>query len=606
MNKTTQKRSIGMYLKKYSWIIFLYILVNIIGSFISIFNTIIIAKSIVFVTSAEYIEAIKYVSISLALGVTQILAYQMASVIYTKYSIKIIADMNADLSGQAFKLTSATYSSHGTGAFVQRIVTDPDRVVDSLSDLANLVIDCISSFTLIIYIAVLNIYVSLLCVGILIVSLLIEAIRVVSRRKYRREVSQKSDKINSITTEIIRSEKDVKSLGLEPELRKEVKTCYEDYGKSWTRLGLADSWLHTFRTIITIIGGMGLLYLGIHLLDLGAITLATYMIIYSNRESIRGLTWSLGHIITNIIDIKVYSQRMFSLFDEYEFQTEKFGTTHIDNVKGEIEFKNVCFNFRDYEYEYPSKKKLEKEEWKKLSKEEKRKTKRTLVSESKVFDNLNFTVKPNCTVAFVGKSGSGKSTILNLASKMYTVDSGEILIDGININDLDKESLRSTISLVNQFPYIFDMTIKNNLLLAKQDATDEEIEKAIKMASLDEFVSSLPKGLETKVGESGIKLSGGQKQRLAIARALLRKSPIIIFDESTSSLDNFAQNEVKKSIDSLKGTSTIIIVAHRLSTIKDADTIFFLDHGEIVDKGTFDELYSRNDTFKTMFLAENI
>lgn len=606
MKNKTQKRTLGTYLKKYSGIIFLYILLNIIGSFISIFNTVIIAKSIVFVTSAEYIEAVKYVLISLALGITQILAYQMASVIYSKYSIKIIADLNTDLSGQAFKLTSATYSSHGTGAFVQRIVTDPDRVVDSLSDLANLAIDCISSFTLIVYIAVLNIYVALLCIGILLISILIEAIRVVLRRKYRREVSQKSDKINSITTEIVRSEKDVKSLGLEPELSKEVKTCYKDYGKSWTKLGLSESWLYTLRTTITLAGGIGLLILGIYLMDIGSITLATYMIIYSNRDSIRGLTWSLGHIITSIIDIKVFSQRMFSLFDEYEFQVEKFGTTHIDKVKGEIEFKNVCFTFRDYEYEFPSKKKLGKDEWKKLSKEEKRKSKRTLVSENKVFENLNFTVCPNQTVAFVGKSGSGKSTILNLASKMYTVDSGEILIDGININDLDKESLRNTISLVNQFPYIFDMTIKNNLLLAKQDATDEEIENAIKMASLNEFINSLPKGIETKVGESGIKLSGGQKQRLAIARALLRKSPIIIFDESTSSLDNFAQNEVKKSIDSLKGTSTVIIVAHRLSTIKDADTIFFLDHGEIVDKGTFDELYSRNETFKTMFLAENI
>lgn len=606
MNTKTQKKSLGLYLKKYSGVIILYILLNVIASFISIFNTIILARSIVHVTTGVYLEAIKLISISLALEVTRQLGFQFANVIYAKYSIKIVADMNADLSGQAFKLTSATYSSHGTGAFVQRIVTDPDRVVDSLSDLTNLVIDCISSFTLIVYIAVLNVYVALLCVGILILSLVVEAIRVVSRRKYRREVSQKGDKINSITTEIIRSEKDVKSLGLEPELRKEVKACYADYGSSWTKLGLADGWLHTLRTMVTIIGGIGLLFLGIHLMDIGSITLATYMIIYSNRDSIRGLTWSLGHIITSVIDIKVYSQRMFSLFDEYEFQTEKFGTTHAESIKGEIEFKNVCFTFRDYEFEFPSKKKLGKEEWKKLSKEERRKVQRTLVSENKVFDNLNFTVQPNRTVAFVGKSGSGKSTILNLASKMYTVDSGEVLIDGININDLDKESLRNTISLVNQFPYIFDMTIKNNLLLAKQDATDEEIDRAIKMASLDEFIASLPKGIETKVGESGIKLSGGQKQRLAIARALLRKSPIIIFDESTSSLDNFAQNEVKKSIDSLKGTSTIIIVAHRLSTIKDADTIFFLDHGEIVDKGTFDELYSRNDTFKTMFLAENI
>ena len=214
--------------------------------------------------------------------------------------------------------------------------------------------------------------------------------------------------------------------------------------------------------------------------------------------------------------------------------------------------------------------------------------------------------RANSTVAFVGKSGSGKSTILNLMSKMYEADSGEVLIDGVNINKLNKQSLRNGISLVNQFPYIFDMTIKENLLLAKGDATDTEIIDSLTKASLKEFIDTLPKGIETKVGESGIKLSGGQKQRLAIARALLRKSSIIIFDESTSSLDNFAQEEVKKSIDNLKGKSTIVIVAHRLSTIKNADKIFFLDGGEIVDSGTFEELFNRNDKFKAMFLAENI
>ena len=189
---------------------------------------------------------------------------------------------------------------------------------------------------------------------------------------------------------------------------------------------------------------------------------------------------------------------------------------------------------------------------------------------------------------------------------MFEVDSGEVLIDGVNINELDKETLRSAISLVNQFPYIFDMTIKDNLLLAKKDATNKEIADAIEKASLTDFISSLKKGIDTKVGESGIKLSGGQKQRLAIARALLRNSPIIIFDESTSSLDNFAQENIKQTIDSLKGKSTIVIVAHRLSTIRNVDKIYFLDNGKIEDVGTFDELFENNVKFKNMFYADNL
>ena len=172
--------------------------------------------------------------------------------------------------------------------------------------------------------------------------------------------------------------------------------------------------------------------------------------------------------------------------------------------------------------------------------------------------------------------------------------------------DLDKETLRKSISLVNQFPYIFDMSIKENLLLAKEDATDEEINNAIKDSYLDEFIKTLPEGLDTIVGESGIKLSGGQRQRLAIARALLRKSSIIIFDESTSSLDNFAQEHIKKCIDGLKGKSTIVIVAHRLSTIKNVDKIYFLEEGKISDIGSFDALYKSNKDFKDMFTLENL
>ncbi|MBQ8444154.1 MAG: ATP-binding cassette domain-containing protein [Clostridia bacterium] len=231
---------------------------------------------------------------------------------------------------------------------------------------------------------------------------------------------------------------------------------------------------------------------------------------------------------------------------------------------------------------------------------------RKIKSTNQIFNNLSFKIKPNTTVAFVGKSGSGKSTILNLMSKMYEVDDGKVLIDGVNINVLDKKTLRNNISLVNQFPYIFDMTIKENLLLANKEATDEQIYVCLAKASLSEFIVSLPEGLNTKVGESGIKLSGGQKQRLAIARALLRNSPIIIFDESTSSLDNFAQEDIKHSIDALKGQGTIVIVAHRLSTIRNSDQIFFLDEGKILDIGTFDELFENNTKFKNMFYAENL
>ena len=219
---------------------------------------------------------------------------------------------------------------------------------------------------------------------------------------------------------------------------------------------------------------------------------------------------------------------------------------------------------------------------------------------------MSFKINSGETVAFVGRSGAGKSTIFNLLGKIYDIDKGQILIDNSDINTLDEDSIRSNITVISQNPYIFNMSIRDNFHLVKENISDKEIKEALKLACLDEFVNSLPHKLNTIIGEGGTNLSGGQKQRLAIARALLRNSSIIIFDESTSSLDNFAQENIKRSIDNLKGKSTIVIVAHRLSTIKNVDKIFFLDEGKIVDSGTFDKLFKKNEKFKNMFLAENI
>ncbi len=523
--------------------------------------------------------------------------WSISNYLYQKYANNIMADMNLDLAKQAFKLSSKTYADHDTGTFVQRIVKDPELVVGRLADMVDFITDFLTSLVIVIYITTLNIYIGLIIFAIVAVGLTLEFFRNKKKRVNRRDTRKKNDKINSLTTEIVRSEKDIKSLGLEEKLSEVSKSNYDEYKKSSYKTEMTDILFWSGRNFVVEFVGILMLALGVYFIDLGLLTLASFMIIYSNNGNLYSFIWILGTIADSFVEIKVCSERMFSLFDEKKFPCEHFGTKKVENVKGEIEFKNVSYSYVEYESEENEKDKPKK---KKAKKE------RKIESVNKIFDNLSFKIEPNTTVAFVGKSGSGKTTILNLMSKMYDVDSGEVLIDGININDLDKQSLRNTISLVNQFPYIFDMTIRENLLLAKKDATEEELESAIKRASLAEFVGTLKKGLDTKVGESGIKLSGGQKQRLAIARALLRKSPIIIFDESTSSLDNFAQEDIKHSIDNMKGQSTIVIVAHRLSTIRNVDKIFFLDEGKIEDIGTFDELFENNIKFKNMFYAENL
>ena len=187
---------------------------------------------------------------------------------------------------------------------------------------------------------------------------------------------------------------------------------------------------------------------------------------------------------------------------------------------------------------------------------------------------------------------------------MYTIKSGEILIDDENINELDEDSIRGNVTIINQSPYIFNMSIRDNLKLVKEDLTDEEMIDACKIACLDEFINTLPNKYDTIVGENGVVLSGGQKQRLAIARALIQKTKIILFDEATSSLDNETQSEIQKAILNLKNQYSILIIAHRLSTIINCDRIMILENGKITDQGNNKELLDRNNTYKTLYQTE--
>ena len=286
-------------------------------------------------------------------------------------------------------------------------------------------------------------------------------------------------------------------------------------------------------------------------------------------------------VLTNFMDIvselleecknfNISCDRIFSIINNKEFKKEKFGKEEIKNIDGNFEFKNVKFGYND-----------------KL-----------------VLNNLNLKIASGKTYGIVGKSGAGKTTIFNLLNKLYNINSGSILIDGKNINDLNEKSIRGNITIISQNPYIFNMSIKDNLKLVKNDVTEAEIVKACKLACLDEYIESLPDKYDTVVGEGGVNLSGGQRQRLAIARALVQNTKIILFDEATSALDNNTQAKIQKAIDNLKGNYTIIIIAHRLSTIVNCNKIFILENGKVTSSGTHKELIKNNKYYKKLCETE--
>ncbi len=217
-----------------------------------------------------------------------------------------------------------------------------------------------------------------------------------------------------------------------------------------------------------------------------------------------------------------------------------------------------------------------------------------------VLKNFSMKVPKGKSVALVGQSGSGKSTIANLVTRFYDVNDGQIAIDGVDIRDMTKHSLRSMMGLVTQDSILFNETVKNNILIGKADASDEDVINALKIANAWEFVKSLPKGIDTNIGDSGGKLSGGQKQRLSIARAVLKNPPIMILDEATSALDTESERLVQDALENMMKNRTSIVIAHRLSTIQKADEIIVMHKGEIAEQGTHDQLLAKSGVYKKL------
>ena len=589
--KSDKNFKMTKYLKKYSGWISFYIFVFVLVTVVDVFIPILTANAVEDITFNEYRSAIYNLLFVIGLSIASYFLSGLLNFLYNRYGMRMIGDISLDCVAQSFKISSQSYSSHSSGQFMDRIVNDPNRIVGELSSMVFMISNIVTTLIIIIYVFILNYIIGLCVVALLIVSLIITSVRLKKFNKNMQSSDKARENLVSIVNETIKSEKDIKTTGLEQKLKDTVNDRTNNTIKENYKLYNTNQTLRLFNNALLEVLLLGVLILGIVLMEKGLVTIAIFMVIYSYRGSIKSFSNFIGFFFESIATIKNSLGRIRELFEDKEYELEKFGNVHLDKVQGEIEFKDVIFKYKEFEYKKNKKTKV---------------TTKTLKNETQVLDKINFKIQPNTTVAFVGKSGSGKSTILSLISKMLEADDGQVLIDGVDIKDLDKDTLRKSISLVNQFPYIFDMSIKENLLLAKEDATDEEIEKAIKDSYLKEFIDTLPNGIDTVVGESGIKLSGGQRQRLAIARALLRQTSIIIFDESTSSLDNFAQEHIKKCIDNLKGKSTIVIVAHRLSTIKNVDDIFFLEEGKIVDEGSFDKLFKKNKEFKNMFTMENL
>ena len=328
-------------------------------------------------------------------------------------------------------------------------------------------------------------------------------------------------------------------------------------------------WLSPMMHVIVSVGIAGAIAYGSHLIMSNQITAGNFVSFITALILLYTPVKSIGNNL-NQVQFSFYAiEQVFNLLDGQPTIVDTENAKVLEGHPQNIHFEDVCFEY---------------------------------VENTPVLKHINLNVEKGETIAFVGNSGGGKSTIVSLIPRFYDVKSGSITIDGIDIRDYTLKSLRQSIAVVFQDNFLFSGTIRENIMLGNENATEEQMQKAIQMAYLDDFISTLKDGVDTQIGERGILLSGGQKQRVAIARAFLKDAPIIILDEATSALDNKAEAIVQKAIDNLMQDKTVFVIAHRLSTIRNADKIVVINQGEIAEQGTHDELLQiENGAYKTLY-----
>ena len=549
----------------------LFVILNAITVAISILSPILSAKIIVALTTEEFKQVI-YIALAMLLFS---FILDLINLLIQRVSFKMhrnaLAKAELDLGGEILKLSNAAMEKHGTGVFIQRLNNDISKITDVFGFMLNMLSSIVRDVGIFVAVFIINkeIFVYLMLVST--ISFCIEKMRASKRNEQDKLMRKQREKVSGFASEMVRGQKDIKLLNSEKNFTGELKGRIDEAFNLNYNMVAVGSKYRFYSGVFDDISSYVRIALLVFLIIQGKIDGPTALILYNYSSSFRGFAFVLGNILERLKDFNLSCNRVREVFEGENFETEKFGKNKIKDVKGNFEFNNVEFY---YEENKP------------------------------VLKDLNFKIKANETVAFVGKSGSGKSTIFSLICKLYDPVKGTIKLDGVDLNTLDRDTIRGNITVISQSPYIFNMSIRDNLKIVKENLKEEDMIKYSKMACFDEFVQTLPNGYDTMIGEGGINLSGGEKQRLAITRALIQESKVVLFDEATSALDNLTQSKIQEAIDNMKDKYTILIIAHRLSTIINADKIMFLEDGKIKEQGTHKELLKSSESYKNLYEKE--
>ena len=549
----------------------LFGITNSIGVLIGIILPIFSARIIIYLTDNKFKQLIMMATIIYLIENIYNIVFYFQRYASQRIFRNVYISIQKELGREILKITNSCFDEEGSGTFLQRITGDTRRLSDIFNSLITFISSIIGNIGIYVALFLINKIVFIYVTIFSIILFFIENRRSNIINEQDKKIRKMNEKNSSFIAEMIRGARDVKMLNAEESFLQAYEDKVVTTNQFQYEMDATNRKLSLIRSVLMDTRDFTLIILLVYLISKGNLAVATALVVRSYSTRLSSIVDYFGMLLDKIKDFNLSCTRVFGILDGEEYPKEVFGNRKLDKVKGNFEFKNVSFS-------YDGKK--------------------------KVLDNMNFKIKPNSTVAFVGKSGTGKSTIFSLLCKMYDVDNGEIKIDGVNINELDKDTIRGNITIINQNPYIFNLSIRDNLKLVKNDLTDEEMEETCKAVCIDEFIKALPDRYDTIVGEGGVNLSGGQKQRLAIARALIQKTEIILFDEATSALDNITQQRIQQAIENMKHDYTIMIIAHRLSTIVNSDRILFIEDGHIESEGTHEELLKSCKSYKKLYETE--
>ncbi len=526
------------------------------------------------ITNLDIINALKFLGIyfMLELTIDGALLHYARSILY-KIESALTRKLGYFTYKKSLNLPAVAFEEKSSGEIINRITSDADTLSFAFGRILNMISMLVASIIIIVYIFMNSYIIGLEIVVMICIIFVVIKIFNPKLKNIHSERKQVQDKFTSLVNESIRGIREIKTLGIKNNLVKNTQGIIREiYDKSSEEIDISKK----FNIIICLLKTLmevGVFISCTFLLYYGKISLTFFV---SMTYYIYRYMWfieNLNELAQTYNKVSVSISRVNEILENKLYEDEKFGNKDIKDIKGYIEFKNVNFG-------YPN--------------------------EDITLKNFNLKIEPNKKIAIVGKSGQGKSTLFNLITRIFDINKGKITIDGINIKDIDEESLRNNVSIIRQEPFIFNKTIMENFKLVNENITFDEVRKYAKMAYIDDYIMSLPNGYDTILGEGGVNLSGGQKQRLSIARTLSKNSKIILFDEATSALDNESQEFIKKAIDNLVKDHTVIIVAHRLSTIIDADIIHIVEKGKVVESGKHNILLKNSKIYKTLYETESL